>query len=144
EVRVGLCMERSPELVVGLLGILKAGGAYVPLDPEYPEARLEHMLGQSGCRVVLSERHLMMDLPWLSTMKVLLLEAGLHEALLGAYSDANVEVAESGVSSDNLAYVIYTSGSTGQPKGSAVTHQNIRRLIHNDFIDFASVRTMLC
>src|SRR5581483_248947 len=68
----------------------------------------------------------------------------LHERLLGAYSAANVEVADSGVRPDNLAYVIYTSGSTGQPKSSAVTHQNISRLIHNDCIDFASARTILC
>ena len=74
EVRVGICMERSPEMAVGLLAILKAGGAYVPLDPQYPQARLEYMLAQSGCQVVLSEQHLLMDLPFLSTVRVLLLE----------------------------------------------------------------------
>jgi len=142
EARVGICMERSPELAVGLLGILKAGGAYVPLDPEYPESRLEYMLSQSGCRVVLSEQHLMMDLPLLSATKVLPLDAELHDTLFGAYSDANVT--DSGVCPTNLAYVIYTSGSTGRPKGSAVLHQNISRLIYNSFVDYENAHTILC
>ena len=144
EVRVGLCMERSAQMVIGLLGILKSGGCYVPLDPEYPEARLEYMVAQSGCRVVLSEQHLMADVPLLSTMKVLPLDAEFHTALFGAYGEADIEVADSGVCPTSLAYVIYTSGSTGQPKGSAVTHRNISRLTHNEFIDYGSVRTMLC
>jgi len=137
-------MERSVEMVIGLLGILKAGGAYVPLDPDYPQARLEYMLAQSGCHVVLSEHDLMADLPVLSVAKVLPLDAASYDALFGAYSDANVEVADSGVCPTNLAYVIYTSGSTGQPKGVGIVHRNIGRLIYNDFIDYASARTILC
>ena len=144
DVRVGVCMERSPELAVGLLGILKAGGCYVPLDPDYPRARLEYMLAQSGCQVVLSKQHLMMELPFLSGTKVLLLDADSHDAHFGAYSDANVAVTDSGVDPANLAYVIYTSGSTGQPKGSAIVHRSISRLIYSDLIDYASARTMLC
>jgi non-ribosomal peptide synthetase component F len=144
EVRVGICMHRSPQLAVGLLGILKSGGAYVPLDPEYPEARLEYMLSHSGARVVLSEQRLMKDVPLLSRTQVLPLDADAHDALFGAYSDANVKVAESGVCPSNLAYVIYTSGSTGRPKGSAIIHRNISRLIYNDFIDFAQTQTILC
>jgi amino acid adenylation domain-containing protein len=142
EVRVGICMERSPELVVGLLGILKAGGAYVPLDPEYPEARLEYLLGQSGCRVVLSKQYLLKDVPLLNTMRVLWLDAERHDECFGAYSDANV--ADSGVGASNLAYVIYTSGSTGHPQGTAIVHRNISRLIFNDFIDYGAARRMLC
>ena len=139
-----MCLQRSPQMAEGLLGILKAGGAYVPLDPEYPSARLEYMLAQSGCRVLLSKQHLLKEVPSLRAATVLLLEGESHDALFGAYSDANVEVADSGVCPTNLAYVIYTSGSTGQPKGSAINHRNISRLIHNDFIDYGSARTMLC
>jgi non-ribosomal peptide synthetase component F len=144
EVRVGICMERSPELVVGLLGILKAGGAYVPLDPEYPQSRLEYMLVQSGCGVVLSEQHRVKQWPLLSARKVLLLEEPLHDVFFGPYSDTNLGVKESGVCASNLAYVIYTSGSTGEPKGCAIVHQSISRLIYNDFMDYASAGTMLC
>ena len=129
EVRVGICMERSAGLVVGLLGILKAGGAYVPLDPEYPQSRLEYMLVQSGCGVVLSEPHLLAQLPLLSTVKVLALEADSHDALLGPYSDTNLGVKESGVCASNLAYVIYTSGSTGQPKGVGIAHRSAVSLL---------------
>ena len=128
EVRVGLCIERSAEMVIGLLGILKAGGCYVPLDPDYPQARLEYMLAHSGCRMVLSQQHLMMDLPFLSATKVLPLDAGLHAALFGSHGDANVEVAHSGACSANLAYVIYTSGSTGEPKGVGITHRSLHNL----------------
>ena len=144
DVRLGVCMERSPELAVGLLGILKAGGCYVPLDPDYPQARLEYMLAQSGCHMVLSKQHVMMELPLLSGTEVLLLDADSHDAHFGAYSDANVAVTDSGVDPANLAYVIYTSGSTGQPKGIAIVHRNIGRLIYNDFINYASARTLLC
>ena len=111
-------MERSPELAVGLLGILKAGGCYVPLDPDYPRARLEYMLAQSGCQVVLSKQHLMMELPFLSGTKVLLLDADSHDAHFGAYSDANVAVTDSGVDPANLAYVIYTWAARASPKAA--------------------------
>ena len=124
-------MGRSPELVVGLLGILKAGGAYVPLDPDYPAARLEYMVRQGGCRVVLSEPAQVAQVAQVglrSPVSVLALDAEAHEARFGAYSEANVALAESGVCPSNLAYVIYTSGSTGQPKGSAIVHRNISRL----------------
>jgi len=136
EVRVGLCLERSAEMVIGMVGILKAGGAYVPLDPEYPEARLEYVLGQSGCRLVLSEQHLMMDLPLLSTLKVLPLDARLHGALFGAHSEENVDVTGSGVGPGNLAYVIYTSGSTGAPKGVMVSHRGLCNLARAQIAEF--------
>jgi amino acid adenylation domain-containing protein/FkbM family methyltransferase len=105
EVRVGLCVERSLEMVVGVLGILKAGGAYVPLDPSYPAARLELVLADCGATVLLTEAHL--EEQW---------------EQIAQESVTNPEVT---VTAENLAYVIYTSGSTGRPKGVGVTHQNL-------------------
>src|ERR1051326_8798316 len=118
EVRVGLCVERSVAMVVGVLGILKAGGAYVPLDPGYPQARVEQMLSDCGAGVLLTEAHLAEQLP--SAGAVVICMAQQWEEI-AAESEANLEVA---VAAENLAYVIYTSGSTGQPKGGGVTQQN--------------------
>ncbi len=127
EVLVGLLLERSPALVVGLLGVLKAGGAYVPLDPRYPAERLRYMVRDAGVAVMLSEaRWLARGLEGLevatgSSGTVVSLEQ--VTAQLEAESKANVA---SGVRGENLAYVIYTSGSTGQPKGAMNTHGAVR------------------
>ncbi|MGY2192347.1 amino acid adenylation domain-containing protein [Pseudomonas pergaminensis] len=115
DVLVGLAVERSIEMVVGLLAVLKAGGAYVPLDPEYPRERLAYMLDDSGVKLLLTQAHLLEQLP---------IPQGLNSLVLGesafeAYSDANPGIALDG---ENLAYVIYTSGSTGQPKGAGNRH----------------------
>ncbi|NEQ64891.1 MAG: amino acid adenylation domain-containing protein [Symploca sp. SIO2D2] len=122
EVLVGICVERSLEMVVGLLGILKAGGAYVPLDPNYPQERLSYMLADSGVEVLLIQQSLLESLP-ANQAQVVCLDSdwGTIEQL----SQENLEV---GVSSDNLAYVIYTSGSTGKPKGVLVEHQGLCNL----------------
>lgn len=118
EVLVGICVERSIEMVVGLLGILKAGGAYLPLDPTYPAERLAFMLTDANVSVLLTQSHLREGLPVgalrqaQGTIKVVCLDRDWAE--IEPLPHANLEVA---VKPDNLVYVIYTSGSTGQPKG---------------------------
>ena len=121
EVLVGLCVERSLAMVVGLLGILKAGGAYVPLDPSYPQERLEYMIADSGPAVVLTQDLLEHRLP-LSNVRRLRLDA--DQELLSAYPRHNLGREEVGLTSEHLAYVIYTSGSTGKPKGVMGLHRS--------------------
>ena len=119
EVLVGICMERSVEMVVSLLAVLKAGGAYVPLDPTYPEQRLNYMLQDAGVRVLLSERKLRERVEVTEAVQVHCREEWSTE--LAQYSTLNPAVELSGT---NLAYVIYTSGSTGKPKGVAIEHHS--------------------
>ncbi|HEX5714823.1 MAG TPA: amino acid adenylation domain-containing protein, partial [Thermoanaerobaculia bacterium] len=121
ESRVGLCAERSVELVVGLLGILGAGGAYVPLDPAYPQERLAYILGDAGISVLLTQSGLVEKLAGCGA-ELLLLDTGSPEETAGGPVHAAEPVP------DNLAYIIYTSGSTGRPKGVPVTHRNVVRL----------------
>jgi amino acid adenylation domain-containing protein/non-ribosomal peptide synthase protein (TIGR01720 family) len=116
EVRVGACLERSPEMVVALLGILKAGGAYVPLDPGYPESRLAFMLADADVPVLLTQERLVAGLP-AHEARVVRLDADAAE--LSRNSDGNLGIA---IRPESLAYVIYTSGSTGRPKGAMNTH----------------------
>lgn len=122
---VGLCLQRSVEMITVLLGILKAGGAYVPLDPEYPQARLEFMVKDAHVPVLITERGLAKNLP-LNATEVIYLEELPAKIDSESTSDPEVQT-----TSDNLAYVMYTSGSTGQPKGVAVTHRNVVRLVRN-------------
>ena len=117
DVLVGICVERSVEMVVGLLGILKAGGAYVPLDPEYPQERLSFMLEDAQVSVLLTQQHLVEKLPEHQAQLVCL---DTDWQLISQLSQDNLS---HGVQADNLAYVIYTSGSTGKPKGVADCHQ---------------------
>ena len=119
EVLVGICMERSLDMVIGLLGILKAGGAYVPLDPAFPFERLAFMLEDAQVQVLVTQQHLLTQLPAHST-KVVCLDA--DAAVLAQQSDANLL---SVATSDHLAYVIYTSGSTGRPKGVQILHRAV-------------------
>ncbi|APR77525.1 Siderophore biosynthesis non-ribosomal peptide synthetase [Minicystis rosea] len=119
EVLVGLCMDRTLAMVVGMLGILKAGGAYLPLDPEVPRERLAFMLEDAEVALVVTEaRHAS-----LITTAVLCLDVDAEE--IGRESVDALAVASS---PEDLAYVIYTSGSTGKPKGALVTHGNVVRL----------------
>ncbi|MBR8840828.1 MAG: amino acid adenylation domain-containing protein, partial [Stigonema ocellatum SAG 48.90 = DSM 106950] len=118
EVLVGLCVERSVWMVVGLLGILKAGGAYVPLDPNYPQQRLSYMLEDSQVSVLLTQQSLRDRLP--NQEQVVCLDTNWQR--IDTESGENLV---SGACPDNLAYVIYTSGSTGKPKGVLVSHQAI-------------------
>ncbi|MGK6311341.1 non-ribosomal peptide synthetase, partial [Variovorax sp. DT-64] len=115
ETRVGIAVERSPAMVVGLLAILKAGGAYVPLDPDYPAERLAYMVDDSGIELVLTQGHLRGGLPGVGALQVLALDA----------TDLEGEPAHAprvALHGEHPAYVIYTSGSTGRPKGVIVRH----------------------
>ncbi len=119
EVLVGICMERSLEIVVGLLGILKAGGAYVPMDPAYPQAVLDFMLLDSQAPVLLTQKNLVAGLPEHRTHVV------CFEIDWNIISQESENNPVSGVKPENLAYVIYTSGSTGKPKGVLIPHFSI-------------------
>ncbi|MUI56297.1 pyoverdine non-ribosomal peptide synthetase PvdD [Pseudomonas aeruginosa] len=121
DVPVGLALERSLDMLVGLLAILKAGGAYLPLDPAAPEERLAHILADSGVRLLLTQGHLRERLPRQAGVEVLAID-GLA---LDGYAESDPLPT---LSADNLAYVIYTSGSTGKPKGTLLTHRNALRL----------------
>ncbi|MFA0945432.1 MULTISPECIES: non-ribosomal peptide synthetase [Pseudomonas syringae group] len=120
DVRVGLAAERSLEMIVGMLAILKAGGAYVPLDPDYPQDRLSFLMQDSGIELLLTQAHLLDQLPIPAHVQTL----DLADALDG-YSTENPT---NQTTPDNLAYVIYTSGSTGKPKGTLLAHHNLMRL----------------
>jgi len=122
-VLVGLCVERSFDMVVGLLGILKAGGAYVPLDPGYPPDRLAFMLSDAQAPVLVTQQRLISRLPS-GEARVVLLDT--DTAVLAQQSEA--EPVLSATASD-LAYVIYTSGSTGRPKGVQITHESLLNLL---------------
>jgi amino acid adenylation domain-containing protein len=116
---VGICVERSVEMVVGLLGILKAGGAYVPIDPQHPRARAALMLADAQVRLVLTQRALVEQCA-ASEVAMLCLDEELPDR--GAWPVSNLL---SRLRAENLAYVIYTSGSTGQPKGVRISHTSL-------------------
>ncbi len=124
EVRVGVAMPRSAELLVALLAVLKAGGTYVPLDPDYPQERLAYMLADSQARVLLTQAGVLEGLALDGLATVLVAE---DDRALAGYPATAPAVR---VLPDNLAYVIYTSGSTGQPKGVAIAHRNVAALAH--------------
>src|SRR5436853_4063143 len=119
DVLVGLCLERSLEMVVGLLGILEAGGAYVPLDPAYPPARLAFMLQDAQVAVLLTQEPSVSLLP-AHQLPLLALDGDWT-----AISQQPTDPLPSGTSADHLAYVMYTSGSTGRPKGVEICHRSI-------------------
>ena len=129
---VGICLERSVEMVVGLLGILKAGGAYVPLDPAYPSERLTFMLEDAKVWLLLTQKRLTEDREWtiedrdpqssILNLRPTVVYLDRDWPLIAQQSDDNPKL---GVASENLAYVIYTSGSTGKPKGVMNTHRGI-------------------
>lgn len=120
---VGIYVERSIEMVVGLLGILKCGGAYIPLDPAFPHDRLAFMIEDSGLRVLLTQKNLIAELP-------------AHQArVLAIDEDADLDESDdelaAPVSTDQLAYVIYTSGSTGRPKGVQIEHRALTNFLQS-------------
>jgi len=117
ETLVGLCVERSLEMIVGLLGILKAGGAYVPLDPQYPSERVALMLKDTGVPILLTRSHLVERLP-AGRARVICLDADWDT--IARESDENPVI---NMTPDKLVYIIYTSGSTGRPKGVMVSHR---------------------
>jgi len=131
EALVGVCVERSIEMVVGLLGTLKAGGAYVPLDRSYPKERLAFMLEDSQAGVLLTQERLIESLPDHSANLVYL---DRDREWISQESKAD---ADSGAKADNLAYTIYTSGSTGKPKAVAMSHGSLCNLLSWQLQNFA-------
>ncbi|HEU0298389.1 MAG TPA: amino acid adenylation domain-containing protein, partial [Longimicrobium sp.] len=139
DVRVGLCLERTPELVVGLMAILKAGGAYVPLDPEYPEERLRYMLADSRPAALLTQASLAGRFAEAQVPLVAV------DADASAWADEPETDPEPGaLTPDHLVYVIYTSGSTGQPKGTEVPHRAIPGFFRGvDYVRFDAGEVLL-
>lgn len=119
EDRVGICMERSPEMLVALLAILKAGGAYVPLDPTYPPARIAFIVADAGMDLLVTTQTL--GEPFADRVK----QSVYLDRDAEIIAQNRVENPQTGVSSRNLAYTIYTSGSTGQPKGVSIEHRSV-------------------
>jgi amino acid adenylation domain-containing protein len=114
---VGLCVERSAQMIVGLLAILKAGGAYIPLDPAYPSERLAYMINDSGSRFIIAEK---------ATQEFISSSSAKH-ILLDEFDEERYssEAPQIEISPEDLAYIIYTSGSTGNPKGAMIEHRNL-------------------
>jgi amino acid adenylation domain-containing protein/FkbM family methyltransferase len=131
DVLIGLLMERSIDMLVGILGILKAGGAYLPLDPSYPPDRLNFMLEDARVQVLLTQENLVGAISPDSAYQMVCFERDAEKI---AQQDTGNPVSE--VTTDNLAYVIYTSGSTGAPKGVQITHANVARLLAATNSDF--------
>lgn len=143
EVLVGICVERSLEMIVGLLGILKAGAAYLPLDPSYPQERLSFMLSDSQVQVLLTQQKFVEEFST-SGVKTVCLDSDWE-----SINSQSQENPPSDVTAENLAYVIYTSGSTGTPKGVLIQHQGVCNLAqaqiklfdvnpHSHILQFAS------
>jgi amino acid adenylation domain-containing protein len=125
ETIVGICLDRSVDLVVALLGVLKAGAAYLPLDPAFPPERLAFMVEDSGARLVITDTRLRHLLPASTLASVVYLDSGA-DAIRAAVSREG-----SPVEGANLAYVLYTSGSTGRPKGVQITHRSLANLLRS-------------
>ena len=121
---VGIMVERSPDLVVGILAILKAGGAYVPIDPELPEERVNYMLYNSGASILLTQSHLYGKLAFEGEI----LDISSDDAY--DLEGSNLELSSSAA---DLFYIIYTSGTTGKPKGVMLEHRNMVNLLHHVF-----------
>ncbi len=129
ETLVGICIDRSLDMLVGLLGILKAGGVYIPLDPAYPVERLAFMLADSQAPVIVTQQSLVKQLdPLLGDDCRMVVCMDSDRAAITTQSDKNLLDIIPG---DNLAYIIYTSGSTGKPKGVQIAHQSLSNLLNS-------------
>lgn len=125
ETLVGICLERSPEMIISVLAILKAGGAYVPLDPAYPAIRLSELVGQTGVDFIITQQKWLDRLPSVRTY-IVLDEDGPH---IAQQPVQNLDIT---MQAEQLAYVLFTSGSTGRPKGAAIPHRSVVRTVRND------------
>ncbi|MES2824016.1 MAG: amino acid adenylation domain-containing protein [Pseudomonadota bacterium] len=128
---VGICVNRSLDMVIGMLAILKAGGAYVPIDPEYPETRLKFMLDDAKLVTVLTQNHLRDTTP-VTDEQAVCLDSNVIKQELQAQPSSNLNAQVLGLSSRHLAYVIYTSGTTGNPKGVLIEHRSLVNLVVSD------------
>ena len=126
---VGVMMERSIEMIVGILGILKAGGAYLPIDTELPKQRVEYMLTDSGCSHVLTYQN--------SIIKGVAFQGSVINLMDIPFEEEQVEDLQITMEPQNLAYVIYTSGSTGQPKGVMIEHRSLTNFLCAMYEDFS-------
>jgi amino acid adenylation domain-containing protein len=156
---IGLCLDRSEHILIGILGVLKSGGAYVPMDPSYPEERIQFILEDAKCKVMLTNEAYQQRLHKISHLTdILALDSKSLQEETQQQSTNNLPV---GSRSSDLAYVIYTSGTTGKPKGVLIEHKSVSNYIHNvkrhidlstkDKVDFSTnvgfdltVTTTLC
>ncbi|MBZ5522272.1 MAG: amino acid adenylation domain-containing protein [Acidobacteriia bacterium] len=132
EERVGICMRRSVEMIVGLMGILKAGGAYLPLDPGYPEERLRYMVEDAGIRMVVTQQEVAEVLRG-SGARLIYMDGEEEKARIAQESPRNPELT---VAMENLLYVIYTSGSTGKAKGVGIEHRQLVNYVRGMLTEF--------
>ncbi len=122
---VGICLERSLDMVIAMLGVLKAGAAYVPIDPTYPQERIRYMFSDARLKTIISHSHLMSKLDGTSASVVLLDETAAGISKLDTHDPKYA------TDPSNLAYIIYTSGSTGKPKGTMLMHRNLTNALHS-------------
>ncbi|PHM46101.1 Amino acid adenylation [Xenorhabdus mauleonii] len=132
--RVAICVERSLDMIIGLLGILKAGAGYIPLDPAYPTERQIYQLSDSKPVILLTQQHLQQNLQQgtssIQGLSIWLLDDETHQRRTEKQPEHNPDSKRLGLQPHHLAYIIYTSGSTGHPKGVMVEHRNVVSLIH--------------
>ncbi|REC69945.1 hypothetical protein DRF57_22760, partial [Chryseobacterium rhizosphaerae] len=129
---IPLCLERSEHMLIAILAVLKAGAAYVPMDPSYPADRIEHILHDTGAKLVLGDEETMDRVQKMDVDAVSLDQVAFQDEVNRESSEAPVTT----VTSDNLAYVIYTSGTTGLPKGVMIEHRNVVNLIEQEAGEF--------
>ncbi|MEL6562178.1 MAG: amino acid adenylation domain-containing protein, partial [Bacteroidota bacterium] len=136
DVLVGICIDRSLEMMIAILGIMKAGGAYVPIDPEYPQDRRDHMLEDSAVSILLSDNQNSSGFSDKEDLEVITLDDSWNQK----FGKRSVKNLKRIASPSNLAYLIYTSGSTGKPKGVQITHHNLMDYFHG-LVDKTNVRS---
>ncbi len=124
---VGICVPRSLDMIVGILGIVKSGAAYVPIDPDYPAERIGYMLSDSGASKVISSASCAEVLTGADSLEIIYLDTDADTIQKESTARLDIEI-----SAEDLAYIIYTSGSTGKPKGVMIEHRNVVRLFEND------------